>query len=72
MRDTGAVIRCQDQDGQAHEHTQLDYEWFSAQVFGSSSNVKVLDTFSNLFGPLPNVSSAASGPPPHTAPGCRS
>ncbi|MGW1796615.1 hypothetical protein ACWCQN_11545 [Streptomyces sp. NPDC001984] len=39
------------QEGRVREHTRLDYEWFSAQVYGSTSNVKVLDTFSNLFGP---------------------
>lgn len=39
------------QEGRVREHTRLDYEWFSAQVFRSTSNVKVLDTFSNLFGP---------------------
>ncbi|MCT9114487.1 hypothetical protein N4G69_55435, partial [Streptomyces mirabilis] len=51
VRRTGAVIRCQEQDGRVREHTRLDYEWFSAQVYGSTSNVKVLDTFSNVFGP---------------------
>jgi len=39
------------QEGRVREHTRLDYEWFSAQVHGATSNVKVLDTFSNLFGP---------------------
>ncbi|MFD8818873.1 hypothetical protein ACFV23_47180 [Streptomyces sp. NPDC059627] len=39
------------QEGRVREHTRLDYEWFAAQVYGSTSNVKVLDTFSNLFGP---------------------
>jgi hypothetical protein len=39
------------QEGRVREHTRLDYEWFSAQVYGATSNVKVLDTFSNLFGP---------------------
>ncbi|AZQ37603.1 hypothetical protein EJ357_32550 [Streptomyces cyaneochromogenes] len=39
------------QEGRVREHHRLDYEWFSAQVHGSTSNVKVLDTFSNLFGP---------------------
>lgn len=39
------------QEGRVREHTRLDYEWFSAQVYGSTSNVKVLDTFSNVFGP---------------------
>ncbi|MFJ8494175.1 hypothetical protein ACIRBZ_38420 [Streptomyces sp. NPDC094038] len=39
------------QEGRVREHTRLDYEWFAAQVHGSTSNVKVLDTFSNLFGP---------------------
>ncbi|WP_158697168.1 hypothetical protein [Streptomyces hokutonensis] len=39
------------QEGRVREHPRLDYEWFSAQVYGSISNVKVLDTFSNLFGP---------------------
>ena len=39
------------QEGRVREHTRLDYEWFAAQVHGVTSNVKVLDTFSNLFGP---------------------
>ncbi|MEB8337725.1 hypothetical protein [Streptomyces endophyticus] len=39
------------QEGRAREHSRLDYEWFCAQVYGSTSNVKVLDTFSNVFGP---------------------
>ncbi|TJZ95158.1 hypothetical protein FCI23_52555 [Actinacidiphila oryziradicis] len=39
------------QEGRVREHTRLDYEWFAAQVYGSTTNVKVLDTFSNLFGP---------------------
>ncbi|MER7835120.1 hypothetical protein ABTY98_04195 [Streptomyces sp. NPDC096040] len=39
------------QEGRVREHTRLDYEWFASQVYGSTSNVKVLDTFSNLFGP---------------------
>jgi hypothetical protein len=39
------------QEGRVREHTRLDYEWFASQVHGSTSNVKVLDTFSNLFGP---------------------
>ncbi|MFD8304949.1 hypothetical protein ACFV29_21785 [Streptomyces sp. NPDC059690] len=39
------------QEGRVREHTRLDYEWFAAQVHGSTANVKVLDTFSNLFGP---------------------
>lgn len=39
------------QEGRVREHTRLDYEWFSAQVHGSNSNVKILDTFSNVFGP---------------------
>jgi len=39
------------QEGRVREHTRLDYEWFSAQVLGSTSNVKVLDTFSGVFGP---------------------
>ncbi|WP_367320629.1 hypothetical protein [Streptomyces sp. HUAS ZL42] len=39
------------QEGRVREHTRLDYEWFAAQVHGATSNVKVLDTFSNLFGP---------------------
>jgi hypothetical protein len=39
------------QEGRVREHTRLDYEWFGAQVYGATSNVKVLDTFSNLFGP---------------------
>ncbi|MFJ8112232.1 hypothetical protein [Streptomyces sp. NPDC096132] len=39
------------QEGRVREHTRLDYEWFAAQMYGATSNVKVLDTFSNLFGP---------------------
>jgi len=39
------------QEGRVREHTRLDYEWFSAQVYGATSNVKVLDTFSSVFGP---------------------
>ncbi|KUL26050.1 hypothetical protein ADL12_33170 [Streptomyces regalis] len=39
------------QEGRVREHHRLDYEWFAAQVHGTTSNVKVLDTFSNLFGP---------------------
>ncbi|WP_051900851.1 hypothetical protein [Streptomyces aureus] len=39
------------QEGRVREHTRLDYEWFSAQVHGATSNVKVLDTFSSVFGP---------------------
>ncbi|MFE2966450.1 hypothetical protein ACFXKC_22785 [Streptomyces sp. NPDC059340] len=29
------------QEGRVREHIRLDYEWFSAQVYGSTSNVKV-------------------------------
>lgn len=39
------------QEGRVREHTRLDYEWFSSQVYGATSNVKVLDTFSSVFGP---------------------
>ncbi|MFC9535517.1 hypothetical protein [Streptomyces sp. NPDC056975] len=39
------------QEGRVREHTRLDYEWFSAQVYGTTSNVKLLDTFSNVLGP---------------------
>ncbi|MFI6617692.1 hypothetical protein [Streptomyces sp. NPDC050528] len=39
------------EEGRVRAHTRLDYEWFSAQAHGSTSNVTVLDTFSNLFGP---------------------
>ncbi|MFF7597743.1 hypothetical protein [Streptomyces mirabilis] len=38
-------------EGRVREHTRLDYEWFGAQVYGSTSNEKVLDTFSSVFGP---------------------
>jgi hypothetical protein len=36
------------QDGRVREHGRLDYEWFTEQVFGATSCVKLLDTFSNL------------------------
>jgi hypothetical protein len=39
------------QEGRVREHTRLDYEWFASQVHGATACVKVLDTFSNLFGP---------------------
>ncbi|MFC7260072.1 hypothetical protein [Streptomyces lutosisoli] len=39
------------QEGRVREHSRLDYEWFSAQVYGSTSNVKILDICSDLFGP---------------------
>ncbi|MER6735457.1 hypothetical protein [Streptomyces puniciscabiei] len=39
------------QEGRVREHTRLDYEWFASQVYGATAGVKVLDTFSNLFGP---------------------
>ncbi|MCX5051260.1 MULTISPECIES: hypothetical protein [unclassified Streptomyces] len=38
------------QEGRVREHTRLDYEWFNAQVYDSTPNVKVLDTFSAAFG----------------------
>jgi hypothetical protein len=36
------------QEGRVREHSRLDYEWYTDQVFGATNNVKVLDTFSNL------------------------
>lgn len=36
------------QDGRVREHARLDYEWFTEQVHGAASCVKLLDTFSNL------------------------
>ena len=36
------------QDGRVREHARLDYEWFADQVYGATSAVKLLDTFSNL------------------------
>jgi hypothetical protein len=36
------------QDGRVREHARLDYEWFTDQVHGATSCVKLLDTFSNL------------------------
>jgi hypothetical protein len=36
------------QDGRVREHARLDYEWFTDQVYGATSCVKLLDTFSNL------------------------
>jgi hypothetical protein len=36
------------QDGRVREHARLDYEWFTEQVYGATSVVKLLDTFSNL------------------------
>jgi hypothetical protein len=36
------------QEGRVREHARLDYEWFTAQVNGATTYVKMLDTFSNL------------------------
>jgi hypothetical protein len=36
------------QEGRVREHARLDYEWFTDQVYGATSCVKLLDTFSNL------------------------
>ncbi|GAA1798934.1 hypothetical protein HC028_13400 [Planosporangium flavigriseum] len=36
------------QEGRVREHPRLDYEWYTDQVHGATSCVKLLDTFSNL------------------------
>ncbi len=37
------------QQGRVREHSRLDYDWFTDQVFHATSDVRVLDTFSGLF-----------------------
>jgi hypothetical protein len=36
------------QGGRVREHVRLDYEWYTEQVSGATSVVKLLDTFSNI------------------------
>jgi hypothetical protein len=36
------------QGGRVREHVRLDYDWYTEQVSGATSVVKLLDTFSNI------------------------
>ncbi len=36
------------QGGRVREHVRLDYDWYTEQVSGATSAVKLLDTFSNI------------------------